>query len=524
MSVQAQWSTRIVIAVAACGLLRPSVSRGEDVVETLRSGSPGDYQKQSLLALDFLLSIGLDRAQARAVLPTYVEACRLHATRYSDLADIQPLEIEAYREFLAQDRLNRGFTEEVERKTGRIHRRAIACRETFASDLNELAVGVWEMLSPPQQAIARRYEPKGQAVFARFADPKEQRNEARRKARAARRGPPPRRPDDPQLKNAKQELKALKEYAHPRPDIVAKYLLTPAAAQWLYELAGTYPPRDVLAAVNCQQYGTREYTLPQCKSDRKRLRDLSSEINHWNLVNGMYFSMDQMKQLAFLADKTEQFKKAQGGKRPREKLAPVAFDAHLVRLELAAESVLRPGQLQVMDEYKPCLIPPKNLKNPVRVGQANDTTHLARWLTNARGWSEERVAREIDRVIVHDVEHNGPMDEAVEKERRSLLRAVVRRAAAMSDVEFALNKDDLVEAITPEDRKQTLTASIDDMHRQRTKPGRTERFLLNRDFADVLELRYAQLAAATRPDRSEPATAPGSMPCVKSCAACHHRQ
>ena len=275
-------------------------------------------------------------------------------------------------------------------------------------------------------------------------------------------------------------------------------MLTPAAAQWLYELAGIRPPRMLYEAVNCWRVGTRDYPLDRCQQDQKAIRALSKEINHWNLTNGMYFSLGQIESLVQLAEQAEQLKAAQRHARPRERLHPDELNARLVQLELAAESVLRPAQLEVMREYKPCLIPPKNLKNPVRVGQANDDSRLGDWLQRARGRNDEQVDRMIDSLISREIDHLGPMSELAVAERRKLLRETARRAAAMSDVEFALNLDDLAGAIAPVNRKQELTVAIDEMHRVRTKPGRTYQFLLNRDFANVLMVRYQQLRAGVR--------------------------
>ena len=49
----------------------------------------------------------------------------------------------------------------------------------------------------------------------------------------------------------------------------------------------------------------------------------------------------------------------------------------------AAKSIydsLTEAQRTVMVTYKPCLIPPKNLKDPVRVGQASDSSHAVQIL------------------------------------------------------------------------------------------------------------------------------------------------
>jgi len=479
----------LFFVVGAC----PVVALAAQVPEALR-GQEGDLDRQAVDSLDFILSLSLSQEQARAILRQYEEACGRYLDYYNELAEIQPLEIEAYTAFLEEDRLNQGFTAEVERRTARIHHRALALRETVSADLNSLAKGVWDVLTPDQRPIAADYKPNKEAVFDRFASSKEQRRAARRAERLARRTKLTSPGDDPQLKIARKELEAISKATHVRPDAIAKYLLRPAAAEPLCQLANVKAPRVVREAIDCRRWGTRDYPRVRCEQDERTLDELRTEINNWNLANGMHFSREQIEQLVYLANEAERLKSTRRQAKSKDRLSRKDFDAEIVKLELAAEAVLRPGQLEVMDTYKPCLLPPKNLKDPVRVGQASDSTRLARWLEHARGKPQRRVERMIERLIEGEIAHLGPMDDATTEQRRNLLRETVRQASEMSDVEFALNKDDLADAVQPQDRKDELIADIDALRRQRVQPGRTAQFLLNRGFAEVLKVRYEQLS------------------------------
>ena len=484
-----QWA--IVLCVVAAFL--PVVPAAE-VPEELRKRFGGDPDREAVISLDFLLAVSLTREQARSLLPQYEEACRLHREAYDTRAEIQPLEIEAYTEFVAEDRLDQGFTPEVDRRTARIHHRAVTAHEKLAADLNALAEDIWDILTPDQRRIAANYRPNRKAVFERFATPQERRKADRRAARRARRGHPQPRPEDPQLAEAREELDAINRATHDRPDSIAKYLLRPAAAEGLHRLAQTPVPDVVRGAVHCREFGTREYPMSQCVKDEATLGELRAEINNWNLANGMHFSREQIEQLVQLADEAERLRNTQRQAKPKDKLPRKEFNAELVKLERSAEAVLRPGQLEVLDTYQACLIPPKNLKNPVRVGQASDSSRLARWLERARGKNDRQAGRMIDRLIQQEIAHLGPMDESARGRRRALLLETVRQAAAMSDVEFALNRGDLADAIQPENRKENLIADIDTMRRERSMSGRTCRFLLNEGFAKVLRVRYEQLS------------------------------
>jgi hypothetical protein len=428
------------------------------------------------------------------ILPRYEEACRLYLQHYRDQAEIQPQEIAAYTAFLAEDRLNQGFSPEVERETARIHQRAKVTHEKLINDLNALSAVVKDSLTPEQQRIAENYKPDREAVFARFASAQERHDSASRTDRRKRGEPAPADPEDARLADARKELEAINEATRPHPDALAKHLLTPAAAKSLYELAGMRVPEVVREAVQCRDSGTREYPRIRCAQDQKTLQDLRAEINHWNLANGMHFDRGQIEQLVRLSDEAEKLRTRQQEAKPKDKVAPAALNAELVRLETAAEAALRPGQQEVLKTYKPCLIPPKNLKDPVRVGQASDNSRMGEWLTRARGRPPRQLERMIDRLIEEENGHLGSLDEAALEQRRSLLAEIVRQVTEMSDVEFALKKDELADAIRREDRKDELIADIEALRRERHQPGRTAQFLLNREFAEVLKVRYEQLA------------------------------
>jgi hypothetical protein len=463
-----------------------------------------DLDRQAVDALDFMLTLGLSPRQAQAILPVYEQACALHVQRYREQGEIMPQEVRAYSAFLAEDRLNQGFSPEVERETARIHRRAAEANEAFAEALNELAGQVADVLSAGQLQVAESYKPNRRAVLEALSTPQERRKAIRRQQKALRkvnqrrrRRPVVSEQADPALRGAQRELEAIHRAVHPRPDSISRYLLTPAAAESLYELAGARPREQVREAVAVWRYGLAEYPRSALERDQQTLHLLREEINNWNLVNGMYFDRRQIEQLMALAQQAERLHFARHNAERRARIDPMTFNAQMVRLELAAESVLRQGQRDVLRDYKPCLIPPKNLKDPVRVGQANDTDHLARWLERAREQGEFGVSRMIDRLVEGEIEHLGPLSDRERAERKRLLAQTVRRAEGMSDVEFALNRDELAEAIQPRDRKIELVAEINGMRRQRLLPGRTAQFLLNEGFARVLAMRYRQMVQGT---------------------------
>ena len=139
---------RTVIVATLLGFaLTPCVAHAADLPKALKDRVKTDFDKQAVDSLDFLLTLELTADQARAVLPIFEKACRLHTEYYENKGEIQPAEIEAYGAFLEEDRLNQGFSPEVEKHTAQVHRRAIAAREELAAHLNDLSEQVWDLLT-----------------------------------------------------------------------------------------------------------------------------------------------------------------------------------------------------------------------------------------------------------------------------------------------------------------------------------------------------------------------------------------
>lgn len=150
---------------------------------------------------------------------------------------------------------------------------------------------------------------------------------------------------------------------------------------------------------------------------------LRADINMLNLINGLHLSSEQVEQLTRLARAAgsyqverpteidiEAFKGLVRSLETMKRLLlngrdiPLPMLAHALKLaqranllsnpapqptglrEVAQQvlSILTEEQKQVLADYKPCLIPPKNLKDPVRVGQAPSNSGYIKALERIR--------------------------------------------------------------------------------------------------------------------------------------------
>ncbi|HBO83521.1 MAG: hypothetical protein A2073_00905 [Deltaproteobacteria bacterium GWC2_42_11] len=160
----------------------------------------------------------------------------------------------------------------------------------------------------------------------------------------------------------------------------------------------------------------------------------------------------------------------------------------LKRIEEKVKSVLTPGQTEIVQTFKPCLIPPKDLKNPVRAGQAFDSSPAEKLLERTRSIPDKKYA-EVVPIIANEYinrmeSHMGEMTEAEKNIKTSLLLKAIDKARNMTDEEFVLNKRELAMYITPDDGNKKP-----DHINSRLVMGNIGRFLLDEKVITILEKR-----------------------------------
>lgn len=276
----------------------------------------------------------------------------------------------------------------------------------------------------------------------------------------------------------------------------------------------------------------------------RQVRNLFEGISTVNLLNGLYLSNDQMKKILALAKKTQTIKEKflgknaflymnaldeaekayknlfnevmkgdparEGGDMEREaamihhRLRKMQDDAvgnitnEFSVLDYELSKILTPEQEQVIDTFKPCLIPPKDLKNPVRAGQASSNDHGIQILRRVRDtpyyvWKHRKY-----RILSHMIErfsrYRSVMTEKEKEKELERLLSLFEKVRSMSDTDFEFEKENLAEEIKPADRVQELREEIQkrEPHQRRPKASKAVRFLLHKGVIPILEERIAR--------------------------------
>jgi hypothetical protein len=281
------------------------------------------------------------------------------------------------------------------------------------------------------------------------------------------------------------------------------------------QLAGVAPTPEILEAASVFEYGTQGFPRGVYDLQVTEAKRLRAEINNWNLINGMHFTLPQINQISqqYISESA-----ALNNSQRRGKPGQPANRQLRVQLERSIESVLNPGQREVLADYKACLIPPKNLKNPVRVGQAGDDSGRERWLSRIRAAEPDRWADMILNIIRDDIERFGPLSPEEKSQKEGLLYTVVLEASDMSDVEFELERAILAKQIAPRDRRQELRQEIASLQQAQNLPGAINRFILKPKFIEQLRFRGVQLSQLPPNERVNLSKGPQAENCEKGCA------
>jgi hypothetical protein len=214
------------------------------------------------------------------------------------------------------------------------------------------------------------------------------------------------------------------------------------------------------------------------QAEIKRVR---REINLHNLYNGLHLTVNQMERILTHARKARRLREecfgpdssrahdilnaykkilavvSRGERIPRpdegmavlmefaEKRLAKKYFVGMAELEKAVWLVLTPAQQDVFKGYEPCLIPPKKLKDPVRVGQADTHENEKKILAQARRFSDEEFDAGCRRLLSVQIatleKFLGKMDHRERNTELDRMVEVCRRARPLTEVEFALKCD-----------------------------------------------------------------------------------
>jgi len=262
---------------------------------------------------------------------------------------------------------------------------------------------------------------------------------------------------------------------------------------------------------------------------REEIGQLRQQISLSNLLNGLYLSNEQMRQVLAYAKEAEALRqdyrtqnaalvsqmaeafgalkeevvvgngisdkvgKRAGALNHRAKELREEVGRELSRIEEKLTLNLTDGQKQTIKEFKPCLLPPRKLGQPERAGQAHDAAPAVGMLERVRQMPERRYQFRRDAIVARVFDRQSEIKGLVMSDRERAqehqrLATLLDKVRNMPDVAFSLQKGALAEeVIRPildvEAKRQQAIAQL----RRPNDLGKTGRFLLNPTIIPILE-------------------------------------
>lgn len=243
--------------------------------------------------------------------------------------------------------------------------------------------------------------------------------------------------------------------------------------------------------------------LNQLRHQQDQLRQKASLIN---LINGLHLTQEQMKNIVqinqdFKSDLLERYEEGirilknansvfenwiehiKGNELPEDIMKTTQkADAQMKQLALFTQrlqfkhanrldNVFTDAQRTIIDEFSPCIVPPQDLRDPVRAGQAQSAhprlvEHMRFLRSLDRGSHRQRVAKErsVERAIeiMNRTAHLTASE--LEKETKRI-RELIGRLISMSDLDFELNKSELIEEFVQGSASEKLKNLRSEMER-----------------------------------------------------------
>jgi hypothetical protein len=305
-------------------------------------------------------------------------------------------------------------------------------------------------------------------------------------------------------------------------------------------------PRLLVAALLAA--GSLAFAMLQAQAGdgkNEKLRAYSEGVSLLNLLNGINLTQEQMKSLLALnqelkelrdsafdgpqaKSKTVEMEAAMGDlyeyllKHPEQEDKEIPKRAaraehqmksyrdgvykqlgpEFARIAKEAEALLSSQQLAVVNDFAPCVVPPKSMRDPVRAGQAKSNEASEKALVKARELAKAR--KDVDAFaarVAEDVVARSEKKAKLSQEEGAALKAqalaVIKRAVKLSDTDFELQKPLLAEKLEPVNKIDELREEINKRNPhanplQDTRNSKVARFLVNPDVViPALEARLA---------------------------------
>ncbi|RKY12979.1 MAG: hypothetical protein DRP82_06070 [Planctomycetota bacterium] len=279
-----------------------------------------------------------------------------------------------------------------------------------------------------------------------------------------------------------------------------------------------------------------------------RMQKLKKMTSFLNLLNGLYLSKEQMEKIVAINEeykakyeewarknlqRVEEWERTleewvealKRGELPRDLMRKAGHVDHMLAVvkrnvlnrvrsnyKERLEAVFTDAQKEVIRTFKPCVTPPRDLRNPIRAGQANAGGHATRLLVRLRQLPPHVFWRQLDKIVERHITGYSkahPMTEEEKAAERKRLRQTLIKIYRMDDVDFEMQKEKLAKELKVRDKAHIIRDEIKRLHQELQKwqkkvmPGNYSpvvRWFLNPEIViPVLKERIARMEQEEAP-------------------------
>lgn len=273
-----------------------------------------------------------------------------------------------------------------------------------------------------------------------------------------------------------------------------------------------------------------DFTRPEYR----QVINLRRQISLLNLVNGLDLSPSQVRRLVPILERARRIKRAahqdylgtqaqraatlrklrnhliaHPGDIPRDLRRQVHqmtkldhrimdyYQAELRRLEVAIESILKPHQVYLVQLFRACIIPPKDIRGPARIGANDSVVPVPKGLFNRirrmPRWRFEQAVGTIARRIKDRLERRkGVLPKKMQAGEIDRLVRVLTRVRRLNQAEYEINKTRLAEQLF----RPYMVHHRRVHRRKKGHPGLIGRYFFQPEMLQILRMKAGRLARA----------------------------
>ncbi len=221
--------------------------------------------------------------------------------------------------------------------------------------------------------------------------------------------------------------------------------------------------------------------IPVIREAKSLDRDAAEEIEAYR-KNGAELFREMKKELSTNIDLSDSLKDRYGRHYHNGEVKKKAFVKRMDGLIDKAESILNRNQRIILSEYIPCHVPQTNVTHPERIGQAADNSDIIRKVSQIRTVSQEKyneIKPKIEEKVWEKLETK-VRDPEKRREIFNNVMAMLEKSRSMSDEQFEIEKDGMIDGIR---------LAVDQKEEKGEEHSRDyiRRFILNPGILEILE-------------------------------------